>query len=209
MADNVLITCTACNSKMRVPDSAVGKKVKCPKCGAVLSVPAAEPPPESITPAPPPPPSEPITSHDGTEVTAQIPASSVPKSPPPRDDEDDDDFEPPPLRRDLNEDDYLNVGQGVGRRPVNSMAMTSMIMGIVAITFSTVGCLCCGVFGAGIGTVCGIMALIFGFMGKVPGSESYAMTGIICGGVSALLGLIGIIAGILWIGLNIGMGGFG
>ena len=37
----MLIQCTNCASKIRVPDSAAGKKGKCPKCGTVLVIPAA------------------------------------------------------------------------------------------------------------------------------------------------------------------------
>jgi hypothetical protein len=35
------ITCTSCKKRLRVPDNAAGKRVKCPQCQSVLSVPAA------------------------------------------------------------------------------------------------------------------------------------------------------------------------
>ena len=66
----MLIVCDGCNSKVRVPDSAAGKRVKCPKCLTVIRVPAAETPAEDAKPepeptnvsatpmAPPPPPEE-------------------------------------------------------------------------------------------------------------------------------------------------------
>jgi predicted Zn finger-like uncharacterized protein len=38
----MLIQCTNCQGKIRVPDSSVGKKGKCPKCGTVLVIPAVE-----------------------------------------------------------------------------------------------------------------------------------------------------------------------
>jgi predicted Zn finger-like uncharacterized protein len=63
----MLITCNGCNSKIRVPDSAAGKRVKCPKCATLIRVPEVERPPQSSepqttgvssTPLPPPPPAE-------------------------------------------------------------------------------------------------------------------------------------------------------
>jgi hypothetical protein len=35
------ISCTSCSKRLRVPDNAAGKRVKCPQCQTVLSVPAA------------------------------------------------------------------------------------------------------------------------------------------------------------------------
>jgi LSD1 subclass zinc finger protein len=35
------IACTSCSKKLRVPDNAAGKRVKCPQCQTVLAVPAA------------------------------------------------------------------------------------------------------------------------------------------------------------------------
>jgi hypothetical protein len=35
------ISCTSCKKRLRVPDNAAGKRVKCPQCQSVLSVPAA------------------------------------------------------------------------------------------------------------------------------------------------------------------------
>ena len=37
-----IISCTQCGKKMKVPDSASGKKVRCPSCKAVIAVPAPE-----------------------------------------------------------------------------------------------------------------------------------------------------------------------
>ena len=36
------ISCTSCSKRLRVPDTAAGKRVKCPQCQTILSVPAAE-----------------------------------------------------------------------------------------------------------------------------------------------------------------------
>jgi predicted Zn finger-like uncharacterized protein len=57
----MLLVCDNCQAKIRVPDTAAGKKVKCPKCATVLQVPAADVPPEAPAPAPPPAPAaEPV-----------------------------------------------------------------------------------------------------------------------------------------------------
>src|SRR3954468_11320823 len=37
------VVCSACNAKLRAPDTAAGKKTKCPKCQAVISVPVDAP----------------------------------------------------------------------------------------------------------------------------------------------------------------------
>jgi hypothetical protein len=54
---SIAVTCSGCSVKLNVPDSAAGKKVKCPKpgCGAILSVPAPRPDFEVIAVVPPAP----------------------------------------------------------------------------------------------------------------------------------------------------------
>lgn len=42
----ITCACPECTTKLRVPDTAAGKKVRCTKCQAVFAVPAASPPPE-------------------------------------------------------------------------------------------------------------------------------------------------------------------
>src|SRR5437762_285003 len=46
------VTCSNCQSKIRVPDAAAGKKGKCPKCGNIIAIPAAEAPAENAAPGP-------------------------------------------------------------------------------------------------------------------------------------------------------------
>lgn len=45
------VVCASCQTRLNAPDAAAGKKVKCPKCQAVMAVPAGDEPP----PLPPPP----------------------------------------------------------------------------------------------------------------------------------------------------------
>ena len=93
----MLIICHSCNSKIRVPDKAAGKRVKCPKCATLLTVPAADPAPGpdpetagvSTTPLPPAPATdspaeEPAASSDeaaentiGTEVCESKPGAQT------------------------------------------------------------------------------------------------------------------------------------
>lgn len=62
----ITLSCS-CGKALRVPDSAAGKKAKCPACAAVLEVPA---------PAPAPPEPEP-------EPVFEVAEPAVPTGPPP------------------------------------------------------------------------------------------------------------------------------
>src|SRR6185437_13408394 len=53
------LTCPECAGKLKVPDTAAGKKIKCPKCTAIFV--AAEPPVEIIETETPPAPVENVT----------------------------------------------------------------------------------------------------------------------------------------------------
>jgi hypothetical protein len=50
------VQCTGCKVQLNAPDTAVGKKVKCPKCQTVVAVPGAAPAPKPAPPPPSPPP---------------------------------------------------------------------------------------------------------------------------------------------------------
>jgi predicted Zn finger-like uncharacterized protein len=215
----MLITCDGCGAKIRVPDSAAGKRAKCPKCATIVNVPDldnAEHDPDaedtrvSAKPLPPPAPIEvePLDEEEKTKVTS---AGAKPPKPtgPIDDDEDDEDDRPVRKRRrmDEDEDDYLDVrsDRRTGSR-ANNLATTAMTLGIVSLVMSTIGGCCCGIFGAIIAIICGGLALVFGFMGREPGSDGTAMTGIICGGIGLALGLLVLILGIFWIGFNLAGG---
>ena len=235
----MLITCDGCNTKIRVPDSAAGKRVKCPKCATLIRVPELEPTSESANPesagvssTPLPPAPEPIPepakekaaeATDGTGVTS-TPSSSGSKPPPikksssaawDKDDEDDDDRDKKRSKRDDDDgeeddddrrktrrkrdddDDGLDVrNKRRGRKgaTTNSLALTSMIMGIVAAVFALPACWpgCCCLVPNVIAIITGGVAVTTGFMGKgTPGSESFALTGIICGFVGIGAGVLG------------------
>ncbi|MBC7855772.1 MAG: DUF4339 domain-containing protein [Pirellulaceae bacterium] len=44
------VACPSCNAKLRAPDTAAGKKTKCPKCQAVIAVPADAPQAPAVSP---------------------------------------------------------------------------------------------------------------------------------------------------------------
>jgi hypothetical protein len=186
----MLIVCHGCQSKIRVPDRAAGKKGKCPKCGTILTIPAAAPPPDAAAPPPLPPElpeipevdvhEEPPAAPLPTAYAADIPPPLPPEPPPvpkvsrraDRDDEDD-----APRRRryhDEDEDDDLNIRRP-RRKQETGMALTAMILGIsglvvtlgsitvgIGFTFGTGGC-CCFIFGGYAGlAVGGILAIVSG-----------------------------------------------
>lgn len=54
----MIVACPSCHKKIKAPDSAAGKKAKCPSCGTVMMLPAAVQDAEVINqdiPLPPPP----------------------------------------------------------------------------------------------------------------------------------------------------------
>ncbi len=73
--------CPQCNSLLRTPDSSVGKKAKCPKCGAIADVPAASSRPEETLPVSEEPGDNPFEMAGG--LASSPPASPMPKPPSP------------------------------------------------------------------------------------------------------------------------------
>ena len=93
----ILITCPTCGTNAAAPDNAAGKKVKCPKCQAVLDVPAQEAPPVlEVEP-------QPVVQYAPPPSAYPAPAAEPPSSR--RGREDDYDDEPRRRRRDEDEDE--------------------------------------------------------------------------------------------------------
>lgn len=135
------VVCSGCNAKIKVPDKAAGKKIKCPRCATVLTVPmpdASSGPDESALPNSKPelPPPDGATSRaeapletpdeapaDETGVTDK--PSSSGKGPPPieskraswdeRDNSDEEEAEPPSRRRSRDDDDDDEEDEGEDR----------------------------------------------------------------------------------------------
>ncbi len=95
------VTCSGCQATLAAPDSAAGKAVRCPKCRAVIAVPAA------ITPEPNGPPREPLAKKAAPVETLPEVEDDRPRRRRPADDEEDEDRprrkrdeeEPAPVRR--------------------------------------------------------------------------------------------------------------
>ena len=217
----MLITCTGCNTTMRVPGDAAGKVVKCPKCALRITVPSSEQPSEaettgvSSTPLPPlphaePPPQEPADP-DAFSTTPMTGGAKPPPIKAKGDAFDDDDDDGPPQnrrRRDDDEDDDefddLDVrNRRGGARNNNGMALASMILGISALASSFASCCNCMFFVYAI--IGGVLAIIFGFQGKTPGNEAYAWTGILCGGGAFVVLVLMFVIGVLIIGADLGL----
>lgn len=81
----ISIICTGCKKKLTVPDTAAGKKVRCPSCQAVIAVPAAE---EFVEPE-----DDFVEPDEETAVAeAPLPAKKKPAARKRRDAEDDDGY---------------------------------------------------------------------------------------------------------------------
>ncbi len=76
------IFCESCQKKLRVPDTAAGKRIKCPKCQGVISVPGGEidaPAPHLSSPAIPTP-SRLAASKSSSSISLPTPKASTPGS---------------------------------------------------------------------------------------------------------------------------------
>jgi predicted Zn finger-like uncharacterized protein len=169
----MLITCSNCQSKIRVPDSAAGKKGKCPKCGTIITIPAEAPPEEAAA-----------------EAVVEEPAGSP------------FDFseEPAPSRKGkakpAGDEEVEEPGEAEDeerprkkKKPQEStgLSLTALILGIVSLVL---GCLsfapfCC--FASPLSFLCGVGSLITGFLGMNKGGKTMAIIGMCLGGFSILL----------------------
>ncbi len=182
------IVCPTCASTLEVDDGVIGQQVQCGSCQEVF---VAE---------------EPKKSKSGK--------SSKSKSRSRRDDGDDDYDERPSgkrrrSRRD-DDDDYDDYDDGSTPRKSkgNGQAVTSMVLGIVAIvielpafgsSFAASVC-CCGFLAFpmhGVGVICAIIGIIMGIVSmKDKKAKAQWLTGMILSGISLLLAIAGVIISI-------------
>jgi hypothetical protein len=113
------VACPECETTLRVPGTAAGKKVKCPRCGKPVPVPANEEEEDRVTAKP--------------AAKKAVPAKK--QSPRPELDEDDEDDEEP------NERPKARKGKSRKKKPQKSAAplIAAAILGVVAIGAVTVG----------------------------------------------------------------------
>jgi predicted Zn finger-like uncharacterized protein len=157
----VPVTCPNCGASLKAPDNAVGRKVKCPKCGGVISVSAAQ--------------EEPIDLGKlGVQVEA---AAAVPPPPPPRQRRQDDYAEDDrPRSRRRREDDYDRDDDYDDDRPSRREGSATqggglpMGLGIASLSVGVLGLLiawipCVGALSwpiCAIGLILGVVGLMVG-----------------------------------------------
>jgi hypothetical protein len=174
----MLVTCDKCQSKIKVPDSAAGKRGKCPKCGAIIAIPAAEAPEPAEAPAAGGSPFD-----FGEEAPAEEAAPPRKgKSTPARDEEE------------------VAEEPGGEKKKVESqgLSITSLVLGILSLV-----CSCCAGgawYLAPIPLLCAIAAIITGFLGMKKGGKPLAIVGMSLGGFSILLTIILAVVAFLWLG---------
>jgi hypothetical protein len=155
----VTVTCPNCATKLKAPDSAVGRKVKCPKCEGVIAVPTAH--------------VEPVDrARRGVQAEPPDPVP-YPASPSRRRRQDDDEDNDRPLSRRRREEDYeddYDDDRGPSRREPAQGGGLPMGLGIASLSVGVLGLLialipCVGAFGwpiCAVGLVLGVVGLFLG-----------------------------------------------
>jgi predicted Zn finger-like uncharacterized protein len=190
------VTCTNCQSKIRVPDSAAGKKGKCPKCGTIIAIPALDAPEEATAepvaeaPASPSfdfaaeaPPSKNAGRRDNDEGDAVEAGPPRPKSKAGAMDdeveyEDDQDEDRPRKKRKAN-----------GPQESIGFSVTSMVLGIVSVLTGGGSC-CCVYLMVPLTVLLAATAIVLGVIGMKKGGKVMAIVGISLGGLGLLLSLL-------------------
>jgi hypothetical protein len=138
----ITVSCPSCNTTLKAPDAAAGRKVKCPKCATPFDVPATA----AVTaPAPPRPPA----------------------APPPGDGD-----EGRPRRRREVEDEYEEdefarrqpAAQGSNTGAQFGLGVAALAVGAIGLVFAFIPCL-----GWIIAVPAGIIGLILGVVGLIIG----------------------------------------
>jgi predicted Zn finger-like uncharacterized protein len=185
----MLITCSNCQSKIRVPDSAAGKKGKCPKCGTVITIPLEEPPAEAAIAEPAPVEEAPPAPVAEQPADSPFDFSEPEPPPPPRRtsrkavDEEDEVMEEP-AEAEVEEEEEAPKKKKLAKENT-TLSLVSMILGIVSVFCSCISLSSWCV--APIPFLCAVGALVTGFLGLKQGGKGMAITGMCCGGGSILL----------------------
>jgi predicted Zn finger-like uncharacterized protein len=190
------VTCSNCQSKIRVPDSAAGKKGKCPKCGNIIAIPVLDAPeevaPEPVAEAPP------TSSFD-------FEAGPAPAAKGSRDTDDALESGPPPRKSKVraadDEEDYDDDDEDARRRKKIKkkssqesvgLSVTSLSLGGASFIFGAGSC-CCPILTASLAFILGVTAIVLGIIGMKKGGKVMAIIGMSLGGVGILLALLWII----------------
>jgi hypothetical protein len=130
------VQCPNCSATLRAPDAAAGKKVKCPKCEAIIPVQAAGVDNGGIRPAPQPPAPEPPLEM----ATARAPSrrrQEYEERPERKDRDEDFDGDDRPLRRGPRRDAHETESSGT--LPL-VLGIISIVFSVMAIPLSFMGC---------------------------------------------------------------------
>lgn len=198
----ISIQCPECEKRLKVADSAAGKKIRCPACKAVIAIPAAE---ELVEP-------DDLVEPDEETAVSETPVRKKKKP-------DLDEDEPAPKKRKKSEDDegygyaddedeeeerprkkkkkrrYDDDDYRPSRRTESHRGVLILVLGILSIV---VACLC--------PLICWILAAIAVNMANADkpkmerglmdrSGETMTTAGQVCAYVGTLLGLINCIAG--------------
>lgn len=150
-----VISCPQCSTKLKVPDTVLGKNVKCPKCSFAFVAPAATPSPAiTKTPAAPPPP----------------PVPQQPRPPAPREDYQDD------YQRDDDDEEEYDDRRRRRRKPPGTRnewakvrtGVTLVLSGVF--TLLATALLSCCAFGVVVGVLAGSVSQAARNRGNVGGA---------------------------------------
>ena len=184
------LTCPSCRRQLRVPDTLIGQRVKCPTCMVTFT---AEEPTGSAPPPPPPPPAESVAP----------PRQLEPREQPSRWDDrydrrrDDDERDEPPYRR---------GGPDIDRGPefradaLPHRAGLVLTLGIVSVALSLNCCWLAPLWGLGFGIPAWVMGqsdlrkIRSGAMD--PDGESNTKAGWVCGIIGTCMGGLSLVAGV-------------
>jgi predicted Zn finger-like uncharacterized protein len=175
----LIVNCPQCQRQLRVTESLLGKKVKCPSCGTVFT---ADAPEENLPTAP---------FVEGDETAGQAarkapkPAGELyevaPVEPSRR---------PPALEEDDYEDDYEDEDYDDGRRPRRRRLRRDYVphRGAVILTLGIVGFFCFGIILGPIAWILGTNDLREMRAGRMdPAGEGLTQAGRICGIIVTVL----------------------
>jgi predicted Zn finger-like uncharacterized protein len=175
-----IVQCSECQRKLKVPDSLLGKRVKCPTCGTTFTAGGDAPP----APAPAPTPARrPREEEEYEEKPAR------PRRGRDEDEEDEDEYEERPRRRRRRR---RRFGGGQSHR-----GGTVLTLGILSIALG----LCCPLLGIGLGI--GAMSMANADLPKMDGGEmdpsgmGSTRAGQICGIIGLVLSILNAILGVI------------
>lgn len=186
----ITVECPTCAAKLRAPDTAAGKRIKCPKCAGIIPVPAAAVPPPR-------------------EIEEQVAAA-----PPRRRVEEDVEDRPSGSRAEVDEDgDFGDQPRRRGpRRDAHETEATGtfpMVLGIISIVFAALAIplslmSCCPPIAFVAGAMSGLALLLAG-IGIVMGFMQQKR-GLVCPTIGvgiSMIALIFVVVGVVIFGLAV------